>query len=344
MRARDMSGEGALTGLRVIDLSTIAAAPSCSQTLADHGADVIKIESATGDDVRRLGAVIDGQTTQYRSMNRGKRGISLDLAKPEAQEVFLRLLADTDILLENFKTGTMEKWGLGYDDVLRPRFPRLVHCRVTGFGATGHFGGFPGYDGIAQAFGGMIAMNGAADGPPMRNCAPMADLCTGMHALAGILMAVLERDTSGVGQSVEVALLDTAASLLYPFAQNYFAGAAPETYTRMGCAHPALAPYDRYATRDGHVMLAVLDDAQFAACCKALGAPDLATRPDFATNEKRVANRARLDAELAASFAARERIEVAQALGAAGVPAAPVLSVPEIFDFPGLAENGTVIE
>jgi len=339
-----MSGEGALSGLRVIDLSTIAAAPSCSQTLADHGADVIKVEPATGDDVRRLGAVIDGQTTQYRGMNRGKRGISLDLAKPEAQEVLLRLLADADILLENFKTGTLEKWGLGYDAVLRPRFPRLIHCRVTGFGATGPYGGFPGYDGIAQALGGMIAMNGAADGPPIRNCAPMADLCTGMHALAGILMAVLERDRSGVGQSVEVALLDTAASLLYPFAHNHFAGADPATFTRMGCAHPALAPYNRFAAADGYVMLAVLNDAQFAACCAVLGAPELAARPDFATNADRLANRAALESALADLFAGRARMDVARELAAVGVPAAPVLSVPEIFDYPGLADTGTVIE
>ena len=161
-----LARSSALNDLRIVDLSTIAAAPSCSQTLGDLGADVIKVEPPGGDDTRRLGAVIEGQSTQFRGTNRNKRGVSLDLTRVQGQEVLLRMLEGADILLENFKTGTLERWGLGYEDVLAHRFPRLIHCRVTGFGATGPYGGFPGYDGIAQALGGVLSLNGETDGAP----------------------------------------------------------------------------------------------------------------------------------------------------------------------------------
>lgn len=339
-----LARSSALSGLRIVDLSTIAAAPSCSQTLGDLGADVIKVEPPGGDDTRRLGTVIAGQSTQFRGTNRNKRGISLDLTRVQGQEVLLRMLEGADILLENFKTGTLERWGLGYEDVLAHRFPRLIHCRVTGFGATGPYGGFPGYDGIAQALGGVLSLNGEADGAPVRNCVPMCDLATGMYATVGILMALHEREKSGFGQSVEVALLDAGVSLLYPYAQNRLLDGPPGGYARMGNHHPAVAPHDSFATRDGHVMLAVFDDAQFAACCEVLGAPDLAGDPRFASNALRVTHCDALTECLSPLFAARTRMDVSAALLRAGVAAGPVLQLPETFAHPHIAHRRMIVE
>ena len=247
---------GALSGVRVVDLSRILAGPHCSQTLADHGADVIKIEPPGGDETRGWGPPFeDGESAYFRGLNRGKRGLALDLARAPGRDILLRLLGGADVLVENFKAGTLERWGLGYEEVLQPRHPRLIHCRISGFGGDGPLGGLPGYDAVAQAMSGLMAINGPADGPPVRIGAPVADLAAAMIAVQGIAMALYERERSGRGQGIEVSLLDAALGLLHPHAANYLmSGRRPG---RTGSAHPNIAPYDLFATATAPVFLAI---------------------------------------------------------------------------------------
>ena len=235
----------ALSALKVIDLSRVLGGPYCTQILGDHGADVIKVEPPGGDETRGWGPPFKEETASYFiGVNRNKRGIVLDLTRAEGRQVLLALLEDADVLVENFKTGTMEKWGLGYVETLKERFPRLVHCRISGFGADGPLGGRPGYDAVVQAMTGLMSINGEAEQTPLRLGAPIVDLGTGLYAVVGILMALAERERSGRGQFVEVALYDAALALLHPHAANFFlSGKAPQ---RTGNAHPNIAPYDSF--------------------------------------------------------------------------------------------------
>ncbi len=198
---------GALAGLKVVDLSRVLGGPYCTQILSDHGASVIKVEPPGGDETRSWGPPFVGDTASYfLGVNRNKRDIVVDLSKPEGREVVLRLLADADVLVDNFKTGTMEKWGLGFEAVLRERFPRLIHCRVSGFGADGPLGGAPGYDAVAQAIGGLMSVNGDPHSGPTRIGIPIVDMATGLNAVIGILLALAERQRSGLGQFVDATL------------------------------------------------------------------------------------------------------------------------------------------
>ncbi len=213
--------QGALTGLKVIDLSRVLGGPFAGQILGDHGADVIKVEPPAGDETRAWGPPFRDETASYfLGLNRNKRGIALDLRRDEGRDALLRLLDGADVLLENFKTGTMEKWGLGYD-VLSQKFPGLIHCRVTGFGADGPMGGMPGYDAILQAMGGIMSVNGTPDSGPTRVGLPVVDMVTGLNAVLAITMALHHRHATGQGQFVEAALFDSAISLLHPHAANY---------------------------------------------------------------------------------------------------------------------------
>ncbi|HEV7912809.1 MAG TPA: CoA transferase, partial [Albitalea sp.] len=216
------TGSGALAGLRVIDLGRVLAGPLCAQMLGDHGADVIKIEPPAGDDLRHFGPPFDedGDAAYFGAANRGKRSLSLDFSRPEAREVLHRLLARTDVLVENFVPGTMERWGLGYD-ALSQRHPRLVHCSVTGFGADGPLGGLPGYDAVLQAICGLMSINGEVSTGPTRIGAPVVDLLTAHVALSGVLMALHVRERTGRGQHVDAALFDAALTLLVPYAANW---------------------------------------------------------------------------------------------------------------------------
>lgn len=200
---------GALRGLKIIDLSRVLGGPYCSQALADHGAEVIKLEPLGGDETRGWGPPFEGDTASYfKGVNRNKKGIAVDLATAEGIELLLRLLEDADVLLENFKPGTLARWGIGYEEVLRQRFPRLVHCAVSGFGADGPLGGLPGYDAAIQAMAGLMSVNGEAGGEALRIGLPIVDMVTGLNAMAGILLALHERQVSGRGQSVDIALYD----------------------------------------------------------------------------------------------------------------------------------------
>ncbi|SOZ67935.1 putative deshydratase, CoA-transferase; L-carnitine dehydratase/bile acid-inducible protein family [Cupriavidus taiwanensis] len=333
---------GALAGIRVVDLSRILGGPYCGQILGDHGADVLKIEPPQGDDTRTWGPPFkDGVASYYFGLNRNKRVMRLDLTAEPDREVLLALLADADVLVENFKTGTLEKWGLGYD-VLSARFPRLVHCRVSGFGADGPLGGLPGYDAAIQAMSGILSINGEADGDPLRVGLPVVDMVTGLNAVIGVLLALQERARSGRGQFVEAALYDSGLSLLHPHAANWFmSGTTPQ---RTGNAHPNIYPYDTVATGTDPIFLAVGNDRQFRILCEHLQVPALADDERYATAGARSVNRVALKAELEARMRTRDGKALADTLVAAGVPCAPVLSVADALQHPHTRHREMVVE
>lgn len=317
---------GALHGVRVIDLSRVLAGPYCTQILADHGASVLKIEPPQGDETRGWGPPFadDGTASYFLGLNRNKEGRTLDLNDPRAREELLALLADADVLVENFKTGTMEKWGLGYD-ALSQRFPRLIHCRISGFGADGPLGGLPGYDAAIQALCGIMSVNGEAGGAPLRVGLPVVDMVTGLNAALGILFALHERGRSGRGQFVEAALYDCGLSLLHPHAANYLLdGRVPK---RTGNAHPNIYPYDAFATGTEPIFLAVGNNRQFAALCALIGADALSEDERFADNARRSVNRAELKRLLEQRLAGFECRPLARRLIDAGVPCAPIQDV-----------------
>jgi crotonobetainyl-CoA:carnitine CoA-transferase CaiB-like acyl-CoA transferase len=337
-----MSARGALAGIKVIDLSRVLGGPYCTQILGDHGADVLKVEPPQGDETRTWGPPFTGGTSAYfQGVNRNKRGIVLDLKDLAAREALLGLLEGADVLVENFKPGTMEGWGLTIE-VLAARFPRLVHCRVSGFGADGPLGGLPGYDAAVQAMTGLMSVNGDAEGEPTRMGVPVVDMVTGLNAAIGVLLALQERARSGRGQFVDVALYDCGLSILHPHAANFFAsGKAP---VRTGNAHPNIAPYDAFATAKGEIFLAVGNDGQFRKLCQHLGEPDLADDPRYLTNGERSVNRGALKPILEALLAKYEAGPLAEALIAAGVPCGPVASVPEALAHSHTRHRGMVVE
>ncbi|WP_395703289.1 CaiB/BaiF CoA transferase family protein [Aquabacterium sp.] len=325
------TSRGSLAGLRVVDLSRVLAGPLCTQMLADQGAEVIKVEPPAGDETRGLGPPFDeqGDAAYFLAVNRGKRGIALDLAQPAGQATLLALLEGADVLVENFIPGTMARWGLDYESVLKPRFPRLVYCAISGFGADGPLGGLPGYDAILQAMCGLMTVNGDPATGPTRIGIPIVDHLTGYTALSGILMALLERAQSGQGQRVEATLFDSALSLLVPHAANWmYSGRTPQL---LGSAHPNIAPYDQFACRDGAVFLGILNDRQFARFCEQVGLQALVRDARFATNAMRLAHRDALRAQIEAALAERGSAELCQALMRQGVPAGPVNTVPQAF-------------
>ncbi len=334
---------GALDGLKVIDLSRVLGGPYCGQMLADHGAEVIKIEPPQGDETRLWGPPFDaeGISAYFAGINRNKRKIALDLSKPAGRDVLLRLLGETDVLVENFKTGTMEKWGLEYD-TLEEKFPRLVHARVSGFGATGPLGGFPGYDAMVQASAGLVSVNGTPDSGPVRIGVPVVDLSTGMNACIGILMALYERNRSGKGQFVDITLYDSAVALQHPHAPNYFmAGQKPKLH---GNSHGSLAPYCNFPTRGRNIVVGAGNDAQFRKLVQALGNPGLADDPRFRTNKDRVAHKIELESELRALTKDRDGESFANELMLSGVPAGAVMEVPDVMEHPHTKHRDMVWE
>ena len=299
-------GAGALAGVKVVDLTRVLGGPYCTMILADHGATVVKVEPPQGDETRDWGPPFreDGESAYFQGVNRNKRSIGLDLSKEEGKAVLDRLLADADVLIENFKPGTLEKWGLGYEDVLSKRYPRLIHCRVTGFGADGPLGGFPGYDAVIQAMSGMLSVNGSPESGPVRVGTPMVDMGTGLNAAIAILMAIIERSRSGQGQFLDVTLYDSAIALLHPQGNNYLMSGKAPVIT--GNAHPNIYPYDTFKAKDKDIFLAVGNNGQFRRLVEALGAPELADDPRFKDNRDRSANRAALKPALEEKLAAFE--------------------------------------
>lgn len=326
-----MTGAGSLQGLKVVDLTRVLAGPLCTQVLADHGADVVKVEPPAGDETRKLGPPFDGAGTAayFSALNRGKRSISLDLSMPMAQDVLHRLLADADVLVENFLPGTMERWGLGYEAVLAQRYPRLVYCNITGFGRDGPLGGLPGYDAVLQAMCGVMSVNGEEASGATRVGIPVVDHLTGYVALSGLLMALHARERTGQGQRVEAALYDTALSLLLPHASNWFA--SRRSPGLLGSAHPNIAPYDKFSARDGEIFLGIVNDVQFRRLCSQPGFGVLAGDARFATNASRVDHRDALKQAIEGVTSAMAAEPLCQALMRAGVPAGVVNSVPDAF-------------
>lgn len=334
---------GALDGVRVLDLSRVLAGPLCTQMLADHGADVIKVEPPGGDETRQLGPPFDaaGDAAYFSAINRGKRAIALDLSLPEGRAVLLRLLAHADVLVENFLPGTMERWDLGYESLSR-RFPRLLYCSISGFGADGPLGGLPGYDAVVQAMCGLMSVNGSPDTGPMRLGVPAVDHLTGYVACTGILMALYARERTGKGERVEATLFDTGLSLLVPHAANWFvSGQAPRL---LGSAHPNIAPYEKFRAGDREIFLGVANDGQFRKLCECLALPALAQDARFASNPARVTHRVELRAALETAFAAHEADALCRELMRRGVPAGVVNAVPDALRHAHASHRGSTTE
>jgi crotonobetainyl-CoA:carnitine CoA-transferase CaiB-like acyl-CoA transferase len=298
-----MQVEAALAGLRVLDLSRVLAGPLCAQMLADHGADVIKVEPPSGDETRHFGPPFDasGQAAYFGALNRGKRSIALDLSIAPGRAVLEKLLDGVDVLVENFLPGTMEKWGLGYESVLAARHPRLIYCAVSGFGADGPLGGLPGYDAVLQAMAGVMSVNGTPDSGALRVGVPVVDIMTGSNALVGVLLALAARQRSGRGQRVEATLFDTGLGMLIPHGANWLASG--QTPQRMGSAHPNITPYDSFKARDGELFLGVVNDGQFRRFCEHVDRADLIADARFTDNRARLANRQALRAEIETALA-----------------------------------------
>ena len=341
--------KGALAGLRIIDFSRVLGGPYATQMLADHGADVIKVEPPAGDETREWGPPFEEaeptgkkRSSYYLAINRNKRGFALDLSKPEGREVAFKLLEDADVMVENFKPGTLEKWGMGYEDVLKEKFPELIHARISGFGDNGPLANFPGYDAVAQAMTGLISVNGQESSGPVRIGVPVIDLASGLNAVIGIMMAVFERQASGRGQFVETTLYDTGVSLMHPHSINWLMSGKEPQLT--GNAHTNVAPYDLFETAKGSMFLGIGNDRQFAKAAKVLGKPELATDPRFTTNSLRLKNRKALTVELNEILKTHEAAEVCHELLLAGVPAGPAHTVGEVLSHPQTLARDMVLE
>jgi crotonobetainyl-CoA:carnitine CoA-transferase CaiB-like acyl-CoA transferase len=325
----DPDAVGILQGLKVLDLSRIVAGPYCAQMMADQGASVLKVESPAGDDTRQWGRPSpDGASSgYYYGLNRSKRNIELDLSTDLGRQALTRLVDEADIVVENFKIGTMERWGLGYENVLAPRRPSLVYCRISGFGAGGPMGGLPGYDAVLQAYGGLMSVNGYADRGPLRVGVPIVDIVAANLAFSGILLALRERDTSGLGQFLDITLLDSVVSLLLPHSLIWAMDGQPPV--RTGAAHPAVTPYQVFQTAHGDFFIAAANDRQFRSLVTVLGRQELADDPRYSTNPERVKHMDELAEELSQLIAKHDLDDLARQLNRAEVPSSPVKSVPE---------------
>lgn len=334
---------GALDGLKIIDLTRVLGGPYCAQILADHGADVVKLEPPQGDEVRDWGPPFkDGLSAYFSGVNRNKRSLGLDLRQPEGREVLMTLLEGADVLMENFKPGSLEKWDIGYHDVLSKKFPKLVHCQITGFGGNGPFGGLPGYDAAIQAWNGLLSVNGEPGSTGVRLGIPLVDLGTGLYAAIGILSALYERQHSGLGQYIEATLFDCGWALQHPHAPNFFqSGNAPKL---TGNGHPNIYPYDLFQTKGRPIFLAVGNDGQFRRLMQKLGKPEVADDPRFLHNPDRSVNRAELAAVLEPLCAEHDGLELATDLLKSGVPAGAALSVPDVAVHPHTLAREMVVE
>jgi len=335
-------GLGAIAGLRVIDLSRVLGGPYCTQILADHGADVIKVEPPAGDETRDWGPPFhDDDAAYFIGTNRNKRSIGLDLASEGGRTVLMRMLEDADVLIENFKPGTLDKWGIG-NDMLRAKFPQLIHCRISGFGGDGPHGGHPGYDAIIQSMVGLMESTGTVESGPTRIGVALVDMSTGLYACVGILMALAERAKSGLGQFVEATLFESGLAIMHPHTANFFLHGKPPA--RTGNEHPNLYPYSVFAARDGNIFMGVGNDGTFRKLCKELGKPELGTDPRFARNRDRVENRNALRAELESILKQHDSEPLCLRLLAAGLPAGPVQSIDKVLASPHVAHRSDVIE
>jgi formyl-CoA transferase len=333
---------GALAGLKVVDCTRVLGGPFCTQWLGDHGAEVIKVEPPGGDETRGWGPPFhDGAASYFIGVNRSKRGIALDLREEAGRDVLHRLLAEADVLIENFRTGTMERWGIGWE-TLSERYPRLIHARLSGFGADGPLGGLPGYDAIVQAQAGLMSVNGERGGGPLRMGVPLVDMATGMALAFGIMTAAWERERSGRGQFVEASLYDVACSLLFPHSANYFLSG--RIAGRSGNPHSNVVPYDMFDCGAEKVFIGCGNDGQFRKLCRILGDEEMAADPRFATNADRLANIGAMTERLVAALAGHDAAAICRTLMEAGVPAGKVASVDEVFAAAHTLHRDMVVE
>jgi crotonobetainyl-CoA:carnitine CoA-transferase CaiB-like acyl-CoA transferase len=340
------TSKSALEGIRVLDLSRVLAGPWATQILGDLGADVIKIEKpGAGDDTRGWGPPFvkrpdgtDSDAAYYLAANRNKRSVTVDFAKPEGAALIKRLVPQSQILVENFKTGGLKKYGLDYES-LHAINPRLVYCSITGFGQTGPYARRPGYDYMIQAMGGLMSLTGEPAGEPMKSAVAVADLFTGMYAVAAILAALRHAEHTGEGQHIDVSLLDCQVAMLANLGMNYLA--SNREPARLGNAHASIAPYQVFPTSDGHVVLAVGNDDQFRHFCAAASLP-LAEDPRFAHNAARVVHRPELAAAISAAMIKRPTAYWIEALEKASVPCGPINTLPQVFADPHVQARGAV--
>ena len=339
-----------LEDIRVLDVSRALAGPYCCMMLGDLGADVIKVElPGRGDESRQWGppfvgepyAIYPGESAYFMAINRNKRGITVNLKSSEGQEIIKRMAVESDVLVENYRTGTLEKMGLGYED-LHALNPRLIYCSISGYGRNGPYAARPGYDFVIQAEGGIMGVTGPEEGPPYRVGISIVDLTTGMFASTGILAALHLREISGEGQLIDISLLDTSVALLANVASNYLVGEVEPR--RMGNAHFNIAPYEVFRARDRWFTLGAANPRQWEMLCEVIGEPGLKTDPRFLTNQDRVANRADLAEILNRAFAKRDAQEWLEKLQEVDIPSGPINTIPDVFNHPQAVERGFKVE
>jgi crotonobetainyl-CoA:carnitine CoA-transferase CaiB-like acyl-CoA transferase len=336
---------GPLSGLRVLDLTRVLAGPTCTQMLGDLGAEVIKIERPeAGDDTRGFAPPFVPNTKEsayFVGVNRNKKSVTLDIAKPEGQAIIHKLLEHCDILVENFKVGALAKYGLGYEQLAKTH-PRLIYCSITGFGQTGPYAPRPGYDALIQAMGGVMSLTGEPNGSPQKVGVPVADLFAGLYGCIGILAAVNHRNSTGQGQQIDIGMLDTHVAWLANQGMNYLA--TGENPARLGNQHPNIAPYQEFPTKDGYLILAVGNDPTFERFCKAFGQEALLADPRFATNPIRVQNRQLVTDTLTPVMKSKTTAEWIDALEALKIGCGPINTLEQVFADPHVQAREMVVE
>ena len=339
---------GPLSNIRVLDLTRVLAGPWATQMLADFGAEVIKIEKpGEGDDTRGWGPPFianpdgtRGDAAYFLSANRGKQSVAIDMAKPAGQKLIRALAAKSDIVIENFKVGGLKKYGLDYES-LKLVNSRLIYCSITGFGQDGPYANRAGYDFMIQGMAGSMSITGEPDGPPMKSGVAYADIFTGLHAVIGITAALFHRERTGVGQCLDLALLDSQVAVLANQASNYLVGG--KVPGRLGNSHPNIVPYQTFATADGHMIVAVGNDRQFKEFCSIIGVAQLSDEEQYKTNRGRVENRAALTALLQGPMKARTTAQWVEACEAASVPCGPINTIAQMFADPQVLARGLQI-
>jgi crotonobetainyl-CoA:carnitine CoA-transferase CaiB-like acyl-CoA transferase len=333
----------ALEGIKVLDLSRTLAGPFCTMLLGDMGADIIKVEQpGKGDETRKFTPPTwDGVSSYYLASNRNKRSIAIDLKSEEGREIIYNLAKESDIFVENFRTGALDKLGLGYEQ-MKEINPRLIYCSISGFGRTGPEKNRAGYDLLLQGYGGLMSITGDPDGAPVKVGTSIVDLTAGMFAVYGILTAIIAREKTGKGQFIDVSLLDGQVTLLNYLATSYFATGKPAG--RMGSAHPSIVPYQAFPARDMNIILAVPNNGLWEKCCLAMGWEDLLEDPRFITNDDRVAHRTTLVDIISKRLAKLDSREIFERLDAVGVPCGPIHTIDQVLNHPHVRAREMILE
>jgi CoA:oxalate CoA-transferase len=341
MQPEAPGGPGPLSGIWVLDLTRVLAGPYCTLLLRDLGARVIKVERpGTGDDARQIGPFRDGESAYFASLNRGKESIALDLGAEDDRTIFERLLARADVLVENFRPGALARLGYGWE-ALHARHPRLVHAAVSGFGQHGPYAQRPAYDLVAQAMGGIMSLTGQPGGPPTRVGTSIGDLAAGLFTALGVVAALGHRERTGLGQRVDVAMLDSQVAILENAIARY--QATGEVPGPLGSRHPSITPFEAFAARDGHLVIAAGNDALFAKLATVLGRPEWTQRAEYQSNEARTRHRNALHREIEEALAARDTREWLRRLEEAGVPCGPIQNVADLLRDPQLAARNMLV-